>query len=83
MDAVPANVPSSSEHFEALYTNVTPTLYAWAELRIRPSLRARLEPQDLVQEVWLRWQGTDRSVVLDPTAFLVTTASRLSINSRS
>jgi RNA polymerase sigma factor (sigma-70 family) len=54
MDAVPANVPSSSERFEALYADVAPALYAWAELRIRPSLRARLEPQDLVQEVWLR-----------------------------
>jgi RNA polymerase sigma factor (sigma-70 family) len=40
--------------FDALYAEVAPSLYAWAELRIRPSLRARLEPNDLVQEVWLR-----------------------------
>ena len=40
--------------FEALYAEVAPALYAWAELRIRPALRARLEPADLVQEVWLR-----------------------------
>jgi RNA polymerase sigma-70 factor (ECF subfamily) len=39
------------------------------------------EAEDLVQEVWLRWQAADRSVVLDPTAFLVTTTTRLSINS--
>src|SRR3982751_787505 len=41
------------------------------------------EAEDVVQEVWLRWQGTDRSVVLDPTAFLITTTTRLSINSLS
>lgn len=40
--------------FETLYAEVAPALYAWAELRIRPALRARLEPQDLLQEVWLR-----------------------------
>jgi RNA polymerase sigma factor (sigma-70 family) len=40
--------------FEELYADVAPALYAWAELRIRPALRARLEPQDLLQEVWLR-----------------------------
>jgi RNA polymerase sigma factor (sigma-70 family) len=46
--------PSESVRFEQLYADVAPALYAWAELRIRPTLRARLEPQDLVQEVWLR-----------------------------
>ena len=40
--------------FEERYAEVAPALYAWAELRIRPSLRARLDPQDLVQEVWMR-----------------------------
>ncbi|MBL8863239.1 MAG: sigma-70 family RNA polymerase sigma factor [Planctomycetes bacterium] len=40
--------------FEALFGEVAPALYAWAELRIRPGLRARLDPQDLVQEVWIR-----------------------------
>jgi len=45
---------SENLRFEELYADVAPALYAWAELRIRPALRARLEPQDLVQEVWLR-----------------------------
>jgi RNA polymerase sigma factor (sigma-70 family) len=40
--------------FEQLFAESAPALYAWAELRIRPNLRARLDPQDLVQEVWLR-----------------------------
>jgi RNA polymerase sigma factor (sigma-70 family) len=47
--------------FEALFAEVAPALYAWAELRIRPTLRARLDPQDLVQEVWIRgMQGFGR-----------------------
>lgn len=45
---------AATEAFEKSYAEVAPALYAWAELRIRPSLRARLEPQDLLQEVWLR-----------------------------
>src|SRR5918992_5303527 len=38
------------------------------------------EAEDIVQEVWLRWQTTDRAVVKDPPAFLATTATRLAIN---
>ena len=38
------------------------------------------EAEDIVQEVWLRWQSTDRSVVRDVTAFLVTTTVRLVIS---
>jgi RNA polymerase sigma-70 factor (ECF subfamily) len=38
------------------------------------------EAEDIVQDVWLRWQAYDRSVVREPAAFLATTATRLSIN---
>src|SRR5262245_9178302 len=38
------------------------------------------EAEDIVQETWLRWQVTDRTVVKDPPAFLATTAARLAIN---
>ncbi len=38
------------------------------------------EAEDLVQDTWLRWQNTDRSVVEDPPAFLATTTTRLAIN---
>jgi RNA polymerase sigma-70 factor (ECF subfamily) len=38
------------------------------------------EAEDIVQDVWLRWQTADRSVILDPPAFLATTATRLAIN---
>jgi len=38
------------------------------------------EAEDIVQETWLRWQVTDRTVVKDPPAFLATTATRLALN---
>ncbi|PWT82349.1 MAG: RNA polymerase subunit sigma-24 [Acidobacteria bacterium] len=38
------------------------------------------EADDVVQDVWLRWQSTDRSVVENPHAFLATTTTRLCIN---
>lgn len=38
------------------------------------------EAEDLVQDVWLRWQTADRSVVRDAAAFLATTTTRLAIN---
>lgn len=38
--------------------------------------------EDIVQEVWIRWQATDRCAVRDPAAFLTTTALRLAINMR-
>jgi RNA polymerase sigma-70 factor (ECF subfamily) len=45
-------------------------------------LRSAADAEDVVQDVWVRWQTTDRSVVRDPAAFLVTTATRLAINVR-
>lgn len=36
--------------------------------------------EDIVQDAWVRWQTCDRSVVLDPPAFLATTTKRLCIN---
>src|SRR5262249_34308137 len=38
------------------------------------------EAEDVVQDVWLRWQTTNRSVVENPEAFLATTTTRLCIN---
>lgn len=38
------------------------------------------EAEDVVQDAWLRWQGTDRSLVKDAAGFLVTTTTRLAIN---
>ncbi|MET7860347.1 sigma-70 family RNA polymerase sigma factor [Streptomyces sp. NPDC005318] len=38
------------------------------------------EAEDVIQEAWLRWHGTDRTVVLSPPALLRTTTVRLAIN---
>ncbi|MFF2848142.1 RNA polymerase sigma-70 factor [Streptomyces sp. NPDC058001] len=38
------------------------------------------DAEDVVQETWLRWAGTDREPVRDPRAFLVRTATRLAID---
>jgi RNA polymerase sigma-70 factor (ECF subfamily) len=46
--------------FAQLYERIAPALQTWADLRIRPAQRAFLEPQDVVQEVWLRaWRALD------------------------
>jgi len=36
--------------------------------------------EDIVQDVWVRWQATDHSAVRDPGAFLATATSRMAIN---
>ena len=59
-----------------------------AFLRVRPRLfgiayrmlGSAVEAEDIVQDVWVRWQRADRSLVRDAPAFLVTTATRLAIN---
>jgi RNA polymerase sigma-70 factor (ECF subfamily) len=43
-------------------------------------LGSAAEAEDLLQEVWLRWQATTRGAVDNPAAFLVTTTTRLAIN---
>jgi RNA polymerase sigma-70 factor (ECF subfamily) len=43
-------------------------------------LRNGTDAEDLVQDVWLRWQAADRRVVRDAPAFLAATATRLAIN---
>jgi RNA polymerase sigma-70 factor (ECF subfamily) len=43
-------------------------------------LRSAARAEDIVQDVWLRWQTTNRSVVLDPPSFLMTITTRMCIN---
>lgn len=40
--------------FRELYERIAPSLCAWARLRSNPALDLALEPDDLLQEVWLR-----------------------------
>ncbi|TDW77466.1 RNA polymerase sigma-70 factor [Kribbella pratensis] len=43
-------------------------------------LGSHTEAEDLVQEVWLRWQAADRGTVQSPVAYLSTAVTRLAIN---
>ena len=43
-------------------------------------LGSAAEAEDIVQDVWVRWQMTDRRAVRNAAAFLTTTTTRLAIN---
>ncbi len=44
------------------------------------TLESATEADDVVQDAWIRWQGTDRNRVRDADAFLATTTKRLALN---
>jgi RNA polymerase sigma-70 factor (TIGR02957 family) len=60
----------------AIFNEVRPRLMGIAYRM----LGSHSEAEDLVQEVWLRWQAADRSAVLNPVAYLSTAVTRLAIN---
>ncbi|MEV4362966.1 sigma-70 family RNA polymerase sigma factor [Nonomuraea sp. NPDC049625] len=64
------------EQAAAVFAGVRPRLFGIA-YRMLASVT---EAEDLVQDVWLRWQAYDRATVDDPAAFLATTTTRLAIN---
>jgi RNA polymerase sigma-70 factor (TIGR02957 family) len=43
-------------------------------------LGSAAEAEDVVQDVWMRWQSTNRTTVENPPAYLATTTTRLCIN---
>ncbi|GAA0449001.1 RNA polymerase sigma24 factor [Paractinoplanes deccanensis] len=60
----------------AVFLGVRPRLFGIAYRM----LGSAGEAEDLLQDVWLRWQAYDRSQVTNPAAFLATTTTRLAIN---
>jgi RNA polymerase sigma factor (sigma-70 family) len=46
----------------------------------RRMLKSAAEAEDIVQDVWIRWQATDQTVVRNAMAFLAATTIRLAIN---
>jgi RNA polymerase sigma-70 factor (TIGR02957 family) len=71
--------PGGAEDLEeaaAVFTSLRPRLFGIAYRM----LSSASEAEDLVQEVWLRWQMCDRSAVANPAAFLATVTTRLAIN---
>jgi RNA polymerase sigma-70 factor (ECF subfamily) len=71
IDAGPPHDDGLSDFFDA-----RPRLFGIAYRM----LGSATEAEDLLQEVWLRWQGVDRRKVENARAFLVTTTTRLAIN---
>jgi RNA polymerase sigma factor (sigma-70 family) len=69
-----------------------PALYSRGAAADFESLRSRLfgiayqvlgraaDAEDVVQDVWIRWQGVDRERVHDRVAFLSTVAKRVALN---
>lgn len=68
----------ASEHDDgfSVFAEVRPRLFGIAYRM----LGSAAEAEDIVQDVWVRWQSTDRSAVENPTAFLVKATTRLCIN---
>jgi RNA polymerase sigma-70 factor (ECF subfamily) len=68
----------TGEHDDGLsaFVPVRPRLFGIAYRM----LGSAAEAEDIVQDVWLRWQSTNRKVVENPSAFLATTTTRLCIN---
>ncbi|GAA3469996.1 RNA polymerase sigma-70 factor [Nonomuraea roseola] len=68
--------PEDLEQATAVFAGVRPRLFGIAYRM----LGSAAEAEDLVQDVWLRWQAYDRATVDSPAAFLATTTTRLAIN---
>src|SRR5690242_15453581 len=69
-------VSDDLEQAAAVFGEVRPRLFGIAYRM----LGSAAEAEDIVQDVWLRWQTADRSVVLNPAAYLSTATTRLAIN---
>ena len=77
--ASPLSVTTEADaHDEGLaaFISVRPRLFGIAYRMLGSSAEA----EDIVQDVWLRWQSTKRSVIANPSAYLATTTTRLCIN---
>jgi RNA polymerase sigma-70 factor, ECF subfamily len=72
LQAAPVIPPVDAAPFEA----VRPRLFGIAYR----TLESAADADDVVQDAWIRWQGTDRDGVRDAAAFLATTTKRLALN---
>jgi len=67
-----ANTMTDATTFDAL----RPRLFAIAYRM----LGVRADAEDVVQDAWLRWHGSDHAAIQSPEAWLVTTTTRLAID---
>lgn len=68
-------MPSSPEPTDS-FASVRPRLFAIAYRM----LGTRADAEDVVQDAWLRWNGSDHAQVATPEAWLVTVTTRLAID---
>jgi RNA polymerase sigma factor (sigma-70 family) len=76
---VPCPAESKTSTYDdglAAFMSVRPRLFGIAYRM----LGSPAEAEDVVQDVWVRWQTADRSLVRESAAFLATTTTRLAIN---
>lgn len=76
LPAMSSNPTAPSGDPAAAYASLRPRLFGIA-YRMLGSVA---DAEDVLQDVWLRWQGTNHAEVLDAAAFLVTITTRLSLN---
>ncbi|WP_433427807.1 RNA polymerase sigma-70 factor [Nonomuraea sp. CA-141351] len=67
---------SALERAAADFVELRPRLFGIAYRM----LGSAAEAEDILQEVWLRWQNTDRATIENPSAFLALITTRLAIN---
>lgn len=72
----PAAGDGALEEAAAVFEDLRPHLFGIAYRM----LGSGAEAEDVVQDVWLRWQNTDRTAVVSPVAFLSRATTRLAIN---
>src|SRR5499425_1496552 len=75
---LPIRDVETGEHDDGLlaFAPVRPRLFGIAYRM----LGSASEAEDVVQDVWMRWQSTNRTTVENPPAYLATTTTRLCIN---
>jgi RNA polymerase sigma-70 factor (ECF subfamily) len=76
MTESPNEDPGELDDAVAVFNQVRPRLMGIAYRM----LGSHAEAEDLVQEVWLRWQAADRGAVQNPVGYLCTAVTRLAIN---
>ena len=69
------SLPSSTEPADS-FAAVRPRLFAIAYRM----LGTRADAEDVVQDAWLRWNGSDHAAIATPEAWLVTVTTRLAID---
>ncbi|WP_248965104.1 RNA polymerase sigma-70 factor [Sphaerisporangium perillae] len=76
MDSGDPGAASALDQAASVFEGLRPRLFGIAYRMLGSSAEA----EDVVQDVWVRWQSADRAAVMDPAAFLATATTRLAMN---